>query len=57
MTYVFDVIEKSYGVVSVEADSEIEAREKAHDEYDAGNIDWGDSDVEIELGYTEEVKE
>ena len=54
MVYVFDVIEKSYGVVSVEADSEIEAREKAHDEYDAGNIDWGDGDVEIELGYTEE---
>lgn len=55
MTYVFDVKEISYGSVSVEADNEEEAYEKAHEEYDAGNTYWGDGDVEINLGYTEEV--
>ena len=40
MTYVFDVKEISYGSVSVEADNEEEAYEKAYDEYAAGNTCW-----------------
>lgn len=54
MTYVFDVKEINYGSISVEADNEEEAREKTYDEYAAGNTYWGDSDVEIDLNYTEE---
>lgn len=54
MTYVFSVKETSYGSVSVEADSEEEAREKAWDEYHNGNTYWGDTDIDLDL---EEVKE
>lgn len=54
MTYVFDVKEISYGSVSVEADNEEEAREKAWEEYNYGNTYWGDSDIDIEFSYNED---
>ena len=54
MIYTFAVKEISYGGISVEADSEEEAREKAWDEYHAGNTFWGDADVDLDL---EEIKE
>lgn len=54
MTYVFGVKEISYGSVSVEAENEEEAKEKAWDEYHNGNTYWGDSDVDIELDHKQD---
>ena len=54
MVYVYNVKETSYGSISVEANNEEEAREKAWEEYHNGNTYWGDSDVDIDFDYKEE---
>ena len=54
MVYVYSVKETSYGSVSVEANNEEEAKEKAWEEYHNGNTYWGDSDLDIEKMSEEE---
>lgn len=39
--YRVNVTEKNFGSVTVEADSEEEARELAEEAYSEGNVDWG----------------
>ena len=54
MVYVYSVKETSYGSISVEANNEEEAREKAWEEYNNGNTYWNDGDVDIDFDYEEE---
>ena len=55
MTYVYNVKETTYGSISVEADNEEEAREKAWQEYYDGYTDWSwDVDTDINFEHKEE---
>ena len=45
MKYGVNIQEVSYGSVEVEADSEDEARDIAHDKYSEGFVNWGKTDV------------
>ena len=45
MKYEVNIQEISYGAVKVEADSDDEARDKAHDMYSQGFVSWGRTDV------------
>lgn len=56
MIYVFGVKETSYGSISVEANNEEGAREKAWEEYHNGNTYWGDCNIDIDFDYKEGEK-
>lgn len=47
MKYSVKVTKVSYGVVEVEAASAEEAKEKAESVYYAGNVMWGDSEMDF----------
>ncbi|MGI6196244.1 MAG: DpnD/PcfM family protein [Eubacteriales bacterium] len=44
MKYIVNVSETSFGCVTVEADNVEQAKEKAEEEYENGNIYWDNSD-------------
>ena len=52
--YRINVTEKNFGQVTVEADSEEEARELAEEAYSEGNVDWGGK-TDFQTGDMEEV--
>ena len=52
--YRVNVAEKNFGAVTVEADSEEEARELAEEAYSEGNVDWGGK-TDFQTGDIEEV--
>lgn len=52
--YTFYYTETNYGVISVEAENEEQARELANECASEGDVSWGDSDGALEL---DEVKE
>lgn len=52
--YRVNVAEKNFGSVTVEADSEEEARELAKEAYSEGNVDWGGK-TDFQTGDIEEV--
>lgn len=52
--YKVNVIEKNYGIVTVEADSPGEAIDLARNVYDDGNVEWDKMDFQV--GNVEEVK-
>ena len=52
--YRVNVTEKNFGSVTVEADSEEEARELAEEAYSEGNVDWGGK-TDFQTGDVEEV--
>ena len=52
--YRVNVPEKTFGSVTVEADSEEEARELAEEAYSEGNVDWGGK-TDFQTGDIEEV--
>ena len=52
--YKVNVIEKNYGIVTVEADSPGEAIDLARSVYDDGNVEWDKMDFQV--GNVEEVK-
>lgn len=54
--YRVNVTERNYGSVTVEADSEEEARELAEEAYSEGNVDWGGK-TDFQTGDIAEVTE
>lgn len=44
MKYTVNVSETSFGCVTVEADNVEQAKEKAEEEYENGNVYWDNSD-------------
>jgi len=47
--YTFYYTETSYGVISVDAENEDEARELAIESANDGEVSWGDSESKLEL--------
>ena len=45
--YIIKIQEKNYGCIEVEAENIEDAREKARDEEDKGNVIWHNSEIEI----------
>ena len=52
--YRVNFTDKNFGSVTVEADSEEEARELAEEAYSEGNVDWGGK-TDFQTGDMEEV--
>lgn len=49
MLYQCDLVEKNYGHVMVEAESWEEAYAKARDLYNDGEVEWGQTIVDIDI--------
>jgi len=47
--YTFYYTETNYGVISVDAENEDEAKELAIESANSGEVSWGDSESKLEL--------